>query len=48
MQGRKLVILGLFLIATLAQTCCDLNTIKVSGNSEVKVKPDYATIQIGA
>jgi len=48
MQSGKLVILALFIVATLAQTCCDLNTIKVSGNSEVKVKPDYATIQIGA
>lgn len=34
--------------SALAQECCDLNKIKVSGNADVKVKPDYATIEIGA
>lgn len=43
-----LSLLSLLSTACFAQECCDLNTIKVSGNAEVKVKPDFATIEIGA
>ncbi len=44
----QILLLGLLVSCALGQNCCDQNTIKVSGNAEVKVKPDYATIEIGA
>ena len=48
MEIKTLLLIALFVSATLAQDCCDKNTVKVSGNAEVKVKPDFATITIGA
>ena len=51
MKSHTILLLSLFSllsITSMAQDCCDLNTIKVSGNAEVKVKPDFATIEIGA
>jgi uncharacterized protein YggE len=47
MTKRFFFLIALFTIA-LAQSCCDLNRIKVSGNAEIKVKPDFATVDIGA
>lgn len=47
MYIRSILLITLVSIAV-AQECCNLNKIKVTGNAEVKVKPDYATIQIGA
>lgn len=44
----QFVLLAVLVATTVSQDCCDLNKIKVTGNSQVKVKPDYATIQIGA
>ena len=48
MTIRTFCLVALLLIATFAQNCCDQNTIKVSGNADIKVKPDYATIEVGA
>lgn len=48
MTFRTFCLVALLLVTALAQNCCDQNTIKVSGNAEVKVKPDFATIEIGA
>lgn len=48
MKTQVVVLLSILSVATFCQTCCDQNTIKVSGNADVKVKPDYATIEIGA
>lgn len=48
MNTQKLILVALLFSATLCQSCCNLNTIKVSGNAEVKVAPDHATIEIGA
>ena len=47
MTKRFFFLIALISLA-LAQSCCDLNRIKVSGNAEIKVKPDFATIDIGA
>ena len=47
MTKRFFFLIALFTIA-LAQSCCDLNRIIVSGNAEIKVKPDFATVDIGA
>ena len=48
MSYKTIFVLSLLCFATFAQNCCDLNMIKVSGNADVKVKPDYATIEVGA
>ena len=48
MNIRIFCLLAILCGLALSEACCDLNTIKVSGNAEVKVKPDYATIDIGA
>ena len=48
MEIRKLILSLLLVVLVFSQDCCDLRTIKVSGNAEIKVKPDYATIEIGA
>lgn len=48
MKTQVVVLLSILSVATFCQTCCDQNTIKVSGNADAKVKPDYATIEIGA
>lgn len=48
MRLRTFCLIALLFVAALAQSCCDQNTIKVSGNAEVKVKPDFATIKVGA
>lgn len=48
MDIRSFLFVVLFATATFAQSCCDQNTIHVSGNAEVKVKPDFASIEIGA
>ncbi len=48
MRLRTFCLIALLFVAALAQSCCDQNTIKVSGNAEVKVKPDFATIEVGA
>jgi uncharacterized protein YggE len=46
MDFRK-IILSFVLVALVAsQACCDLNTLKVTGSADIKVKPDYATVQI--
>ncbi len=45
---KTVILLGLLLLSTFSQSCCDANTVKVSGNAEVKVDPDFATITIGA
>ena len=47
MTKRFFFLIALLSVA-LAQSCCDLNKIKVSGNAEIKVKPDFATVEIGA
>lgn len=47
MYIRSIFLIALVSIAV-AQDCCDLNKIIVTGNAEVKVKPDFATIEIGA
>lgn len=44
MNIRTLILLSVLAVSAFTQNCCDLNTIRVSGNAEVKVKPDYATI----
>ena len=43
---KVFIFLALLTIFTLSQKCCDDNTISVSGNGEVKVKPDSATITV--
>lgn len=48
MEIKTLFFITLFIIGSLCQDCCDKNTVKVSGNAEIKVKPDFATINIGA
>lgn len=48
MEIKTLFFVTLFVLGALSQDCCDKNTVKVSGNAEVKVKPDFATITIGA
>lgn len=48
MNIKTYFLFSILAFATLSQSCCDLNTIKVSGNADVKVKPDFATIEIGA
>lgn len=45
----KNLVLSLLLVAIVAsQTCCELNTLKVTGNGDAKLQADLATIQIGA
>ena len=48
MNTLRVIALVILISSSFAQDCCDSNVIKVSGNAEVKVKPDYATIEIGA
>lgn len=48
MDIRNFCLFLLLVVLVASQNCCDLNTLKVSGNAEIKVKPDYATIEIGA
>ena len=48
MDIRSFLFVVLLATATFAQSCCDQNSIHVSGNAEVKVKPDFASIEIGA
>lgn len=48
MDYRLFCLLGLLCTLAFSQSCCDLNTVKVSGNAEIKVKPDFATVDIGA
>lgn len=48
MKYSAFCLLALLCTITLSQTCCDINTVKVSGNAEIKVKPDFATVDIGA
>lgn len=43
---KVFIVLALLTISTFAQQCCNDNTISVSGNGEVKVKPDFATITV--
>ena len=43
---KVFIVLALLTISAFAQQCCDDNTISVSGNGEVKVKPDFATITV--
>lgn len=40
------LILALSITLALSQSCCADNTISVSGNAEVKVKPDIATFTV--
>jgi uncharacterized protein YggE len=41
------IILSFVLVALVtSQACCDLNTLKVTGSADIKVKPDFASIQI--
>lgn len=47
MYIRTIFLIALVSVAV-AQECCGLNKIIVTGNAEIKVKPDYATIEIGA
>ena len=43
----KKIILSFVLVALAAsQTCCNLNTLQVTGTADIKVKPDFATVQI--
>jgi uncharacterized protein YggE len=45
----KTIILSFVFVAIVAsQTCCDLNTLKVTGNADIKVKPDIASVQLVA
>jgi uncharacterized protein YggE len=45
----KNLVLSLLLVAIVtSQTCCELNTLKVTGNGDAKLQADLATIQIGA
>ena len=46
MNIRTIFVIAAVLTCTFAQDCCDLNTIRVRGNAEVKVKPDQATIEV--
>lgn len=48
MYIRSFLFAVLLTTAAVAQSCCDQNTIHVSGNADVKVKPDFASIEIGA
>lgn len=48
MELKIFGLLAILVTLTLSQNCCSRNTIQVSGNSEIKVKPDFATIDIGA
>ena len=44
---RRFLFTTLILLAA-SQECCEDNTIKVSGNAEIKVKPDLAIISVKA
>jgi uncharacterized protein YggE len=47
MISLKLIyILTFGLAIAFAQSCCDDNTFQISGNSQVSIKPDRATISI--
>lgn len=46
MNFKKFLLFTFLFIFTLSQACCEDNTIKVSGNAEIKVKPDIAIITV--
>lgn len=43
---KTILLLGLFAVLTLSQSCCNDNTISVSGNADVLVKPDIAKFTV--
>ena len=44
MDIRNLCLTLLSVALVASQNCCDSNTVKVSGNAEIKVKPDFANL----
>jgi uncharacterized protein YggE len=42
----SILILVLLLVVTLSQTCCEADTVKVSGSADIKVKPDTAKLKV--
>ena len=46
MNPKTFVILSLLALLTLSQSCCEDNTVKISGNAQIKVKPDIAIITV--
>lgn len=43
---KTLLLFGLLAALTLSQSCCNDNTISVSGNADVLVKPDIAKFTV--
>lgn len=48
MNFKKFLIFALFITYIVSQGCCGDNTVKVTGNAKIKVKPDIATITVKA
>jgi uncharacterized protein len=43
---KSFLVVALVLAMAYAQNCCDDNTFQISGDAEVSIKPDRATITI--
>jgi hypothetical protein len=46
MRFISLALLTLFIATVFTQTCCDADTVKVSGSADIKVKPDTAKLKV--